>query len=99
MSLNRLLLVFSKSSVKLNLKRYITTSQYLRIKLNQNLFGGSSHHNHGEASKSNIDEKLIARLAAQDPLTDKSELDKHEWERSTRNVRKLSLSLLLLNNI
>ena len=88
MSLNRLFLVLSKTTSKLHLKRFITTTQYLRLKINPLSASSHHHHNHdSEASKNSIDEKLIAKLSAEDPLTDKTELDKHEWERKTRTVR------------
>ena len=85
MSLNRLLVGFSKNlNNGLYLKRYITTTQCIRFKLNQSILGG--HKSDHQPTKSNIDEKLIAKLTAEDPYTDKSELDKPEWERKTRNV-------------
>jgi hypothetical protein len=101
MSLNRLLTVFNNTIIKkntiLNLNRYISSSNNLRIRFDKNLL---SSHSSVTPTKSEIDHKLIAKLSAEDPLTDKSELDKPEWERKNKNVKFfLMLNLLLINKV
>lgn len=77
-----------KRKLAINLKRFIFTTSNLNVKLNNRLLLASKPHDSDSVGKKNpyIDEDLIKKLVDEDPLVDKSELDKPQWERSTRNV-------------